>query len=327
MKKIISLIILPISCSLLFGCNKSSSNAIELYSDSPKTTINDITYYFDNLTETNFSLAEYRVSFRLNLISTSPEGIDFTLDNPYLIRESNRAKYEYAQGNFPKTAHLECDLNKNYTFSFTIPSSYKNTRYTFNIDGNGRKIVYHLYQMPDDVRPDVTINLHIGSSIYKVSKKYGEKFSHEWISPDYCYYCTEWYYDSKLTSKVSANYVVNGETDFYGSKISILKYQMPEATSSCFVSGYNYIPTTREIVIPRSFENKPVHSILAGAFNGGCVGLYNIYIPKIKISKSYNFINCRELVNVYFEGTAEEWNTMNEADFPSTTKIIFNTYK
>ena len=122
--------------------------------------------------------------------------------------------------------------------------------------------------------------------------------------------------------------VVTANISVYGQKKTILKYNTPDGINSAYVSGYNFVPSTGEIVVPKSYSGKSIYSILAGSFRDEVTGMKKIYIPKISsISNVQNFSNCADLETVYFEGTEAEWNSINQATFKSSVTFVFNTYK
>ena len=83
----------------------------------------------------------------------------------------------------------------------------------------------------------------------------------------------------------------------YGRKVPVITF------SSQAFSGKSNIT---DIVLPQSIEQFP-----KGAFEG-CTGLKRITVPrKIKIIREGTFAGCEQLEDIYYEGTMEEWNTVN----------------
>ena len=329
------LIFLPLLATVLVGCssnNESNKNnkvdVVDVYSDKTSFKDGDLEFNFTYLYDRKIT-DNYDLSITLEVVNKNANPYDFKFDSPTIKRETNGAEYTVG-GYFISQYSLECDIKKSISFSSTIPTSIKDENYLFNLKYGSKEVIYHLYEMPDELRNKIDVKFVVDANEAETIKIPEERplVNYAWLSPDYVYGCKEWYLDSKYENKVPATYVVTEPLTVYGQKQSVLKYNMPSGTDSSFVSGYNFIPESGEIVIPRAYEGKPVYSILAGAFKGPSTGLKAVFIPKtVRISATANFSTCYDLEYVYFEGTEQEWSTMNEATYPSNTKIVFNNYK
>ena len=330
------LLLLSVLAFSLGGCSKSSnensapqSNKLDLYTDKCSFVEDDLEFNFKAPTERKIG-ETYDFDVSLELTNRNAKAVDFKIDKHQIIRESNNAEYSTSVlAIFPIS--LECDVKKTLTFSSTLPTSIKEDKYHLNIKYGEKEVVYHFYEMPDEMRAKIDVKLMVDGELVETKQfPEGKEFNNcSWVSADYIYGCNEWFLDSSLKNKVTEDYKVNNALTIYGRKTSVLKYQLPDAISSSYVSGYNFIPDSKEIVIPKSFEGKQVYGILAGSFRGDCSGLKSIYIPRTitTISSSYNFSSCSDLEFVYFEGSQTEWQAKNEATYPSKTQIVFNTYK
>ena len=321
-----------LSSLALVGCNISknnpSSKRVDLYTDEATYTKNDIAISFTNLNE--YSFDNTQVSFYLEMVSSKIEKTKYKIASPQVVRESNGAKYDVSGLWFdPTTIELECDIKKTTSFSFTIPTPLSEEKYYFEFKGNDEQIRYHLYEKPDELREKITVHCNFGNGDNGtlVVPKGRKLSSYNWISSDYIYGCYQWYFDSAKSNSIQDSYVVNEEITIYGNKVTILKYNTPSGITSAYVSGYNFIPSSGQIIIPKEYNNLSIYSILAGSFPNQVVGMKEIYIPKtVKISSYMNFNSCRDLTTVYFEGTETEWASVNEATFKNTVTIIFNSY-
>lgn len=322
--------------SSLVGCtndgNSNQNSTKTIYFDKASVVDGDVTVSFINLQEYKaYNSETYSVSFTLKLLSANPKPVEYKISSPKFIRESNDA--EYSVNNWIidlATLSLECDIAKTYSFSTTLPTSIASENYYFVFKGNNTTFRYCLYETPDELREKFSVEYVVdGNKVETKQIPEGRKLtSYDWISSDFVYGCEEWYSDASFKNKITNNFVITQNTTVYGQKKTILMYNTPSATQSAFVSGYNFIPSNGEIVIPKSYLGKPIYSILAGSFMGEVKGLKKIFIPKISaVSGSYNFSDCKDLETVYFEGTEAEWNSINGASFKNTVTFVFNTYK
>ena len=329
-KTLFGLLFSVVALATISSCgNNTTGKSFEAYSDCASFKAGNIDFAFTGLNEYSVS-GNYRVGFTLELINRNTKAQKITINNALYIRESNGAEYSNNSFAYNIPYILECDIKQTISFSTTLPTSYKNDKYSLRLSYNSSSVVFHLYNKPNELKKQVEVKYEIDGAIVKTKKLLeGDTFGDfYWESSDYIYGCKNWYYDSNYQSIVRNTDTISYSLTIYGSKQIILKYNLPESASSSFVSGYNFIPPTGEIVIPRSYSGRKVHSILAGAFMSYCGGLIAIYIPKtVKISDAYNFYSCMDLEYVYFEGTQYEWEEMNEAQYPSKTQIIFNRYK
>ena len=321
----------PLAILALAGCSSSQQGSSVLYTDKNSFTKDSVTLSIVDLSvRQNYGSETYSTSLAIELVSANPKQTEYTITSPIMVRESDGA--EYSPTGFvvsDRKLNLECDIKERLSFTWSLPSSYSDVKYALTFKGNGADIKFCLYDMPDELRKSVEVRYVVdGLHVQTVALPEGKPLSfYDWVSDDYVYACNAWFVDTAL--HVAAPERVGSEDmTIYGAKQPLLKYSLPDAIASSFVSGYNLIPSTGEIVVPRSFENKSVYSILSGTFRGEVAGMNAIYIPKsVRISGYDNFTNCKDLKKVFFEGSQTEWSNMNEATFKPTVEIIFNTYK
>lgn len=312
------------------GSNKNSTRVV--YKDVPSLSDGDLTLSFTNLlARKSYGSETCSVSFTMNLLNSNPKPLEFNISSPKFIRESNGA--EYSVSGFitnPITMKLECDIEKTYSFSTTLPTGIGDDKYYFSFRGNSVNYKFCLYDKPDELRKKYTVKYVVdGAQVDAQQVTEGKKLGdYGWTAIDYVYGCNEWYSDSGFTKKIADSSVVTSDTTVYGQRTTILKYITPDAISSAYVSGYNFVPSNGEVVIPRSYVGRSIYGILAGSFSDSVTGMKKIYIPKITtISDLQNFNNCSDLETVYFEGTEAEWNSINKASFKKSVTFVFNTYK
>lgn len=315
---------------LIAGCT-SGNTKNTAYTDKTIIRNGSLTLSFSKLSSyKSYSDDTYSVSFSIGLLSSNTKPTEFKISSPRFVREKNKAEYTDRFFLNPSIIRLECDIEKSCSFSTVLPTSFESDNYYFEFNGNGVNYKYCLYPVPDELRSTITVSYIIdGKKVESKKMPEGKKISsYDWVSSDCVFGCNEWYLDSSMTKKITDDSVIADDVALYGRKKSILKYNTPESSNSAFVSGYNFIPSNGEVVVPKEYSGKKVYSILAGSFRGDVPGMKKIYIPKISsISSVDNFTNCRDLETVYFEGLAVEWQSMNAAKFKSSVKIVFNSYK
>ena len=318
------LIALPFFLLSLTGC--SFKKGADVYSDKPAFNDGDLSFEFSKVSGDILS-DNYSLYITLDVVNKNTKSTTISFDEGKITKESNNAEYTVS-GPFSKKYNLECDIKYTATFTSVLPTSIKADQYVFYLKYNSKEIRFHLYETPDELREKIEVKYIVdGNQVNTIKVPKGRYLpSYCWVSENYIYGCQEWYLDNKATNGVTSEYVVNEPITLYGYKQEILKYS--ESSNNFYVKGYNFIPSSGEIVIPRTYHGKTIYSILAGAFNLSCAGLKSIYIPKnTRISGTYNFSYCVDLEYVYFEGSESEWESVNEASYPIMTKIVFNTYK
>jgi len=267
----------------------------------------------------------YLISFNINIINTDSDSITTSLDDFTCYRESDGADYGIGTYSDISDITLRCDLRWSGMFLTNLPTSPEEENYymTFNLAGENYK--FYLYDKPEELKKKFSVNLYIDGILEEsTSILEAESLSNiEWLSTDYAYYCTDWYYDETLEKSVG-NDILTDSINLYGKKETVLSYLHDSYFS---VMGVNYIPKSNTIVIPRVLQEKPVKKIFASAFYYNLDELTTIYIPyTITYISKYNFTKLNNLQKIYFDGTSLQWESINEATIPSNVEIIYNTY-
>lgn len=334
MKKLFILVLaIP---AILSSCNSSKSNKTtnknELYLDEEVLKIDDLEFNFYGVDTLSWK-DSFNVSIPIDVVNKDPKPYSFTLIDSFITRESDEATYSCPESHYMhQELNLECELKQRLSFSCYLPSSIEKDKYCFTFKYGSKEILFHLYEKPDELRKKISISMIFDDGTkHKETMFEGRRiFGYSWADDDCLYGCNDWHFDEECKNPIQADYKISEPITIYGIKKTVLKYLFPTDTvnSSCFINGFNLIPNTSEIVVPRSFNDKNVYSILVGSFSGACTGLKSIYIPKtVRVSASHNFTDCVDLETVYFEGSETEWANQNAATYPPTTNIVFNTYK
>ena len=336
MKKV-CLFFLPLL--MLSACSNSGGNPfepdseryIDCYSDSGKFALNGIEIESERIYEQHYSSGyNYEATVNLKVVNTALEQKKISFKDAKIIRESNKA--EYSVGglvSFDRDYTLDSEVVNNYYFDSLLPVSISLERYYMSITINSKRFKFYLYDTPDEKREKVNVTFYVdGNRVETKQIPVGRRLiDYEWYSEDSVYGCEKWYLDStELFQEISEYQVVEKEMIVYGKKQSILNYKI-EADSSVSVTGFNYIPKNGRLVIPKSFENKTVKTILGSSFSYSIPrGFKMVYIPEtIESIEDYNFTSCLDLKYCFFEGSSERWAVVNQATFPSDVTFLYNT--
>ena len=318
------------------GCSSNEANNDlsnrMVYSDNAIITEDELTISFSELKERKgYNLDTYSTSFEMSLLSSNPKQVEYKIYSPKFVRESNDAEYSVDSFYFnPKTVTLECDIAKTLSFSTTLPTSITEENYYFTFKDNTTTYKFCLYETPDELRAKYNVKFVVdGNEEYTKEIAERKKLSnYDWVSSDYVYGCNVWYSDPNFTTKITDSFVVNSNITVYGKKQTILKYKLSDVTNTAYVNGYNFVPSTGEIVIPKVYDGRSIFGIMAGSFMHDIIDMKSIYFPKKCRILEYNyFSNCTDLETVYYEGNEEEWNSINQGTFKDTVTFVFNTYK
>ncbi len=330
-----TLFVLVGALSLLSSCGGKAPSAKTnsrktTYIDYPTIVDGSLSLTLDMMSDNQTAASLH--SFTLSVVSSELKPVTFTVSSPKIIRESNGAEYTaHLQAVSPELT-LECDVPGALFYFATLPTNASEDHYYFSFQGNKTTYRFYLYEMPDHLREQRKV-------YYSVDGMQGTFFvpdgrflsSYDWISRDYIYGCDKWYADSSFTEALPEDYIVRNDIVIYGKKQSILKYGLYPNGLEYKTTGYNFIPSTGEIVVPKFFEEKAVFAISSGTFGDQATGLKTLYIPKLSsVSFINNFHNCKDLETIYFEGTRDDWEKVTDTSMlslPEKTRVIFGVYK
>lgn len=101
----------------------------------------------------------------------------------------------------------------------------------------------------------------------------------------------------------------------------VLDFLNCKINDEMFMEEMNSLNRLENVVIPDG-----VSEISIGMFKD-CMNLKSITIPKsVNEIKSYAFSGCISLIEVYFEGSKEEWNRINIGSFNTCLKSAVLNY-
>ena len=311
----------------LSGCSNSHTK-IHTYLDKQFSNYDDIELSFSDIGIDSYISSQCYINFSLELTNKGTKTIEFNYDDAHINNDSNNN--EIIVGNKSGKITLEHDVQKQLYFTATLPSSYDDEKYTFSLTSGLKEILFHMYEMPDDMRQQFEVKYVVNGEVVKTNTVHEGKElgQYEWMSSDTIYGCRQWRLDVSSELYILPNYRVYESLTLYGNKTPCLYYDVISDSDYSFVKGVVFVPNSGELFIPKMFEGKQVQKILSGALNRTTMGIKTVYIPEtINFIDSDNFSYCGDLETIYFEGSEEEWQSINKAAVPPYTRVVFNTYK
>ncbi len=323
MKRIFSFVISFFVIFLLCGCDtfvsKTQIETSGKTNNSSQLSNNDNEFYLDSfLFENNsFKLVidycycnktnNYNLDICFGITNKEFSTKQFKIDDIELVKESTSATYSVSIIN--KIFDIEAELTKNIHLSSTIPSSIEDDKYTVSFEINSHKIILHLYETPDSLRVDRTVNFIVMDQIVNsVTVKDRRAIDSDYIyeSTDHQYYCDEWHYDSIYGKQFIKTDIINDNVDLYGKQNSVVSIMTSSSDIYSYINGINRVPSDGIIIIQSKYLNK---EICIGNFAIKDANIKEIYIPKtVHTIHSGNFKI--KNVKIYYEGTEEEWKSL-----------------
>lgn len=320
LKVLIIIFLLPIvSC----GSNLFSKESIYRYIDGDPIEGDNFKLNLGRVYCGNSVDNEY-ISMSFNLINQTYSTQTYNVKNVEIIKESTGAVYTVDCSK--DVLQIEAEMSGGFTISKSLPSSIYNDKYKLCFDINKYRITYFLYETPDELRTDFTVEYYVNnekvfSDTVKEKRSIDDLFVYE--SKDKLKYCDIWYTDKYCSNKFDIDTKVEDNLKLYGEEKMIVKCSGYTADKYASIYGINHIPSDGVLVIPEKYNNK---EITIGTSVIKNVNLTKIYIPKtVRIIYSNNFININN-ATIYYEGNEEEWKTLfyNSSKIV-TDNVIYNT--
>ncbi|MBP5444905.1 MAG: hypothetical protein J6Y28_01920 [Acholeplasmatales bacterium] len=323
MKKILIFILMLFT---ICGCSNSKTSDIVMYGDSKSVSFDNFTLSIGNYYCSGYD--NYSLSVYLYVLNNSYSTKTCNINNVSLTKEDTKANYTVY---YTKKVEIEAELSSLIDFRSTIPTDIEDSNYKLSFSINNTKIIFYLYDMPDELREQRTVNYYInGEVVYTekafVGREYEVSYIHE--SSDYTSYCDVWHKDSSLKNRIDGRVMVEEDINLYG----ILKsnfFIMTSATDNLsYVNMINHVPKSKILAIPDTYQGKEmcIGNYAINKFIGG-----KIYVPKtVRKIYSGNFTNIGSETIIYYEGTKEEWKALfynSEDSTKITNRIVFNAKK
>ena len=315
--------------------NNGSNQTIETSGETKTKDSNGESIYLDNnpieddkikLEFSNprcYSMTNYSLDLSISITNKEHEKKNYNIQNVELIKESTSAKYTV---NYNSYVEIEAEMKYSLSFSANIPSDIKVDKYKLTFSINSNNYTYYLYEKPDELRVDRTINYYIAGSVVKTDTvKDGRTISniYTYESSDYSSYCEEWYLDSSHSTKVSSSTIIKENTNLYGVASPSIKLSTFSSDIYSFVNGINHVPSNGILILPEKYLNK---ELAIGNYAIRNITVSKIYIPKT-VHKIYggNFTGIGN-ATIYYEGTETEWKALFNMQSDIIIKnVVYNT--
>lgn len=309
------------------GNNRGTSNSnndIVLYSDSDPFENDKIKIEVG--TSTCYKNGEnYYLSFGFSITNKELKTIEYQFKDATLERESTGATYTLsssliAVGKDGEKFSLDSELSKSKSYNSNIPSTIESDKYKFSLKINSYKVVYYLYETPDELRADRKVEYYISNKLVNtVTVKHKRKLtSYVYEGSDNLTYCEKWCLDSNRKTGVGS-ITITEDIKLYGASESNLKWSYDNST----LNGVNHVPSNGILLLPETTAGKQ-YSI--GNYAIKDITVKKIYIPKT-ITKIYggNFTGIGSAI-ICFEGTEQEWKDLFYLSSNIVTKnVVYNS--
>ena len=345
MKKLIISIILIITFVVSIFLVACDSNVNNNNSNNNNNPFSPKTFYYDNsnividgiqlsfsCSETNYS--NYSLSINITATNNNTQDCYFDVKDISLTNETSNVQYDVKSSYINTQNKLQYQIKNTFTYSSTIPTSYKDEHYVFRFLLNNNTIIIKLYETPDELREDLNISYKIYyygtggaeyQQVYTQKVKYGRSLDSIYTYEDnsHDYYCDTWYTDENRNNSFNKNTKFYKDTFLYGIRSSMIKYSIDQDEK--WINGINYVPSDGIIKIEPSYSTQKVYLSNFGLYNNSKVKI--IYLPK-NLKKIYmnNFDKMNSLEEIHFEGSKSEWDAIETSStIPSTVRIIYNS--
>lgn len=327
------LLLITILCFLLVSCDKkdtggsSSSggsnnvdNRIVLYTNSREVEFDNSTLKFgsSNLWLRSYSTGIYATfEIKNNTYSTK----EYKVKDYVVTKEETNATYTTTTALFGNSFKLEAEMSTTLSFSADTPSTIKADKYRLDFTINNQTFTLYMYETPDELLPEWTIEYKINGKVVNTAKVRDNKElgSYVYDYPDHAHYCNLW--KSGYTI-VNSNTKVTTDMVLEGTQSDNIKWSTTATDAWSLVSGVNHVPADETLVIPSTNQGK---EIAIGMYAIKGIEVKKIYLPKtIHIIYSGNFKGLG--ATIYYAGTEEEWKSLFYT--PSeiiTANVVYNT--
>ena len=119
--------------------------------------------------------------------------------------------------------------------------------------------------------------------------------------------------------------IINKDIGLIGEPLQCILTSTTEEDEFVYVNGINHVDKDGVVVIARTYEDKDI-CISSGVIKDN-EKIKGIYLPTtVTQIGDDNFVNCSNLINIYFAGTEEEWSAISSTStIPESVTLTFET--
>ena len=318
-KTLKKLALLPI-LTMLFSCG-SNNSSYEYHAYC------DMFQFYQNDMQINFAYERHSANpiAYMTVINKSVYPVKVSVSDAKIIRETTSAQYtvDYT----PHVANIESDMFTDFYFNSALPTSTADENYEIRFTLNNYRFFVKLYEMPDELREDVTLTYTINNEVvHQETMKQGREIKKTYVyeTDDHQSYASYWKDEDGMSYGLGRR--VDYDVTLYGTLEYSLKLLTTTSDVFVYINGVNHVHSDGKVVVAPTYLDKEV-----------CIGNYAFYQnPDIKeiylpttLHQIYNgnFLGCGNLTTIYFAGSQEQWEAIPKStvQLPETVSIVYNT--
>lgn len=265
----------------------------------------------------------YSFSISLNVTNQQTTTRTYKIANLDLIRENDSTHYDISTKN--SSIEVFGENTASIDFNGKISSDLATYNYSFTVSIDLVKYTFKLYERPDELRETLAVSYQIdGLVVHSEQVKKGRKVGVNYVfeSDDHLRYCSSWKIGDDTFSAATT---INENVTVKGSLSENLHIWGMHGDDYYSFDRINRVHSDGKLVLPSLYDEKPY--FIANYVIHNNEKIKEIYIPTT-IIKIYlgNFDGCPSLETIYFAGTQEEWNSIqNLSTIPSSVRIVYST--
>ena len=263
--------------------------------------------------------------------------VPLEIDNCFIIREATNEKTAISveHNKFYDQMLVFSDGEISYTYPNNyrlviggyIPTNFKEERYNITFLLNKKKVVFHLYEIPEEKRQTWTVAYKVNQKTIKtieVKDKDTIKEEVRYDSEDHQTAYMSWFQDTNFTQRWEKSNPVRSNLTLHGYPTRCLTFSDAGSTQYATLLQINVVPMDNVVVIPNRYNYKDI-AIGDNAIRDH-ISIEKIYIPKAVRSIYPNNFKLRNSPTIYYEGTESEWRSLfvDQSDI-YLTNLVYNT--
>jgi hypothetical protein len=330
MRKIFNTVAIIISFLILLVCsactssqdddktNNSQPDICTIYLDDSERVVDGLSIKI-SCSESWVSYTSENRSLTIKLVFMNMDTADreINLVNMQLLHIESGVVYDLSPS-LKTSIKLQYGIERQYTFSATIPISYQKAEYVLSFSA-GKDYEFYLYERPDELREDRQVKFVLNNEVvHTLTVKKGRSISemYIWENPNHLTHCAEWFMDDKYKTELLKTTKINEDMTVYGKISSNIR------TSTIFILEIKHVPSDGIVVISGDGATHLSSSVICNNSD-----IKEIYLPKgLKNIYLGNFVGVPNLQKIHFAGSEEEWGLItSRSTIPANVIIVYNS--